>query len=151
MTYETSTIFHGDPKKALAAAESIFMTNGFRVERLGTYEISVTGPGMSNSRQNPLRGVSDATLQFGGSDVQFAAKLGGVESMRNFLILFPPGLGLILMASFYLTGMWSTQVAVTVLAALSPWIVLSPLITIKIKKKTIASIETLMHNIAHAA
>ena len=151
MTYETSKSFCGDTKKVLTAAAPIFMTNGFRVEQVSTSEIMATGPGMSSTRQNPLWGVRPATLHFGGFNVRFSAEPGGVRTMRNFLFLFPPGLALALMLTFYLAGMWPTQVAGTVLAAISLWIVIAPLIAIKTKKKTIEAIESLTHSIAHAA
>ncbi len=64
--------------------------------------------------------------------------------MRNFLYLFPPCRG-VLILGFVLAGL-PGQACWIVLAALSPWLVLSPLISRAVKHSTFEALDTLLQN-----
>ena len=74
------------------------------------------------------------------ADGSFTAKatLGGVATMRAFVLLFPPGLVLSLFVIFKLAGM---NVSWLMLLAAAPWVVIGPLMAGSIERRTTRAVE----------
>ena len=92
--HEASIKFDGDLKSAMAMAKNIFATNGFKLNENDQAALSLIGPGMNSTKQNPIRGISRGELKFTESTLEFSGELGGVEFMKKFLIFFPLALGI---------------------------------------------------------
>lgn len=145
MLYETSIPYSQDPQDALQLARSVLAQAGFRIESLDNRCLEALGPGLQNNRQNALRGASRLRILIYDETIHLFAELDGVVRMRNFLYLFPPVLGGILILVFLLVGLpWGA--CWTVLGAISPWLFLSPLIARNVRKNTLEALDTLLQN-----
>lgn len=78
----------------LQAALVALTNNGFAIVKRDGKSVDLTGPGLNSTRQNPLLGASRIHLELHGHELSLEAELGGVETMRRFLMRFPFMLGL---------------------------------------------------------
>jgi hypothetical protein len=146
--HEYEIPFSGDPAAALEVARTALLGQGFEIVDQSIGELRATGPGMYSTNQPPLCGVSEIAFLAGTSAIVARAQLGGVRKMKMFLWLFPPGLGLVLMISFALSGMPHSW---TVLLAVAPWLVLSPILSSWIEQRTTKAIDSLVRSMVQVA
>lgn len=143
--------FTGSTERAFDLALTTLTGHGFGIDEESADVLTFSGPGLMSTRQSPLLGATWLRLARVGSNLQLEADLGGVRRMRKFLVLFPPGLALFLLAVFQLIPGFNMQVAViAAVASISPWIVLTPLFSVMIQKRTVRSLEVLLQNLAAA-
>src|SRR5687768_6490824 len=95
--YSKTVPFSGRAAKALSVAQSAFISQRFKIVASSDYELRVTGPSIHSTRENPLRGVSEASIIIRSSTIEIKAILGGVQKLKTVLRLFP-----LAMALFYL-------------------------------------------------
>lgn len=151
MEYSKTVPFAGNKARALDVARSTFMSQGFQIVASSEVELRVTGPGLNSTRENPLRGVSEASVFIRASVIEVKALLGGVQKMKTFLRLFPLGMFLLFMVVFGVLA-WRLPpfrqwwIFLIPALALSPWLVLTPLIARSIGKKTMQAVDTLLNN-----
>jgi hypothetical protein len=151
MEYAKTVPFTGRASKALYVAQSTFISQGFQIVANTDSELRVTGPGMSSTRENPLRGVSEATIIVRPEAIEIKAILGGVERIKTFLRFFPLGMALFFLLVF---GVLALTVPVLriwwifliPLLALSPWLFLAPMIARSTEKRTTQAVDTLLNN-----
>jgi len=146
MEYKTSVPFAGSADAAIDIARSQFIVHGFKVNQSGPAEITVTGPGMQSTNQNPILGVTQAKISITSGHISVCAELGGVKFMQRFIYIFPPALCAFLgftMAFFPNTPKHSPLIVIAVAA---PWLVISPLMAKMIKTRTTKAVDTLVHN-----
>lgn len=113
-------------------------------------------PGLNSTRQNPLLGASKIYLALDGHQLRLDAELGGVDSMRRFLMRFPFLLGLGLGLFFGIGGgfMFGRQFGVgfgvpwaqgwtwmffsigVAMLPVAPWLFLSPMMSNMIRTRT---------------
>jgi hypothetical protein len=146
--HEYEIPFSGDPASALEVARTALLGQGFEIVDQSSGELRATGPGMNSTNQPPLCGVSEITFLAGTSAIVARARLGGVRKMKMFLWLFPPGLGLVLMVLFTLLGMPHSW---TVLLAVAPWLVLSPIMSSWIEQRTTKAVDSLARSMVQVA
>ena len=149
MEYSTSAVLNVSPEAAIAAACSLFMANGFKVEQPSATEIIAIGPGMQSTSEKAIFGVTRAEISVSSDRVDIHTELGGVQTMRKFLYIFPPVLGASLSLSFFafLDGPW--YVIFVGFAPIFPWVVISPMMVRWIKKRTTKAVDVLIHNISN--
>lgn len=167
-TFTTYAQTKANFNEAIDFAIGILTNNGFAITQRGVSSVSLSGPGMNSTRQNPIVGVSKITLTQRGGNITAEAELGGVDRMQRFLMWFPMLLGLGLAALFGIGGGllfgqqfgagfgvpwapgWQWLLVATGIAMLpvSPWLVLSPLMSRMIRKRTQHAVETLVRNAA---
>lgn len=165
-TYTTSTETPGPTGEILQAALTVLTNNGFAIVNRDELTASLKGPGLNSTRQNPLLGASAIRLALEGNQLRLDADLGGVDSMRRFLMRFPFLLGLGLGLFFGVGGglmfgqlfgvgfgvPWAQGWAWMLLALgfamlpVSPWLVLSPMISKWIRTRTQHALQTLVRN-----
>lgn len=151
MEYSKTVPFTGRGAKALDVARSVFVGQGFQIMTSSDYELRVTGPGINSTKENPLKGVTDATVIVRSASIEIKAILGGAEKMKTFLRLFPLGLAIFFMLIFGALA-WSLPdfrrpwIFLIPLLALSPWLFLGPLISRSIEKRTKQAVDTLLSN-----
>jgi len=145
--HTSSVPFHGDPAQAMEVAKGLFASNGFLVELPSPSRLVARGPSMTSTNQNPILGVTRAEIDIDLTSIRVAAELGGVRRMRNFLFLFPPGLALLLTAGFLVSG-FSWKHALIPFLAVSPWLVLSPLMSRWVRRRTVRALDAVLHNMA---
>lgn len=155
MRYESSTTLRGDASPALEFAVIVLTGLGFRIDSRTAEVVELTGPGMNNTRQSPLRGASSIRLQAALGRMKLEADLGGVESMGRFLFWFPTllcfGIGIVLSLVFlnlFGPGHWFYVVVALVAAEGIAWNFLGPFIARRIEARTRSELDTLLANAA---
>lgn len=147
MKYERRNNIEGNPAKALETARDMFVQQGFKLTSMSPTSFEVTGPGMSSTRQNALRGVSKAYVNLSGRELYVEAELGGARKMQRFVLFFPPTLILSIMLLFLAMVPGSKTIP---LAACIPqlvlWIPISLIWAPYIRKKTEKAVDTVMEN-----
>jgi hypothetical protein len=151
MEYSKTVPFTGHGVRALDVARGAFVGQGFQIVASDDHELRVTGPGLNSTKENPLKGVSEASIIIRSSTIEIKALLGGVQKMKTFLRLFPLGLALFFLIVFGALA-WSLPdlrrawIFLTPVLALSPWLFLAPMITRMIEKRTKQAVDTLLNN-----
>ncbi|HPO13090.1 MAG TPA: hypothetical protein PLI09_06560 [Candidatus Hydrogenedentes bacterium] len=149
MKYERWINLDGNPAKALESAREQFLQQGFKLTSLSPTSFEVTGPGMNNTRQNALRGVSKAYVSISGKELHVEAELRYARRMQRFVLFFPPALILGLMATFLVTLPGSKTVALaSCIPQLLIWIPISLIWAPSIRRRTEKAIDTVMENAA---
>jgi hypothetical protein len=151
MEYVKKLQFTGSAAKAMEAARAAFMQNNFQITASSDRELRVVGSGMSSTKENALKGVSEATITISSSEIEARALLGGAEKMKKFVIFFPLALALLFFVIFGVLALslpkfQNWMVFLIPVLALSPWVVISPLMAKAIEKRTIAAVDTLLNN-----
>src|SRR5205085_9122934 len=133
--------FTGRTAKALDIAKSTLLPLGFQVVSSSDYELRATGPGLNSTRENQLKGISEAAIIVRSSAIEMKAVLGGVRKMKMFLTLFSLGMALLFLTVFGVLALsiptfrhW--WVFLIPLAALAPWLFISPMMIRMIERRT---------------
>ncbi len=165
-TFTTSSATQGWSNGVLQSPISTLTQNGFAITHRNTTSVSLTGPGLNSTRQNPLLGASKITLHLTDDTINTHAELGGVDSMQRCLVRYPLLLGLGLGLFFSIVGglligqqsgvgfgigaiqgwKWMLLVLGGSMLPVAPWLVLSPLIAKSIRKRTQDAVEILIRN-----
>ena len=149
--YTTSVSYTGNSKRALAIAQSTLISQHFQVTSISDYELTARGPGVSSTRENPLKAVTEATFIIRNSAIEFKGVLGGAQKMIKFLRILPLAMG-----AFFLL-LWTIMaiavpmfrhwwIFIIAIAPLLPWVVLGPLIGRSIQSRTRAAVDALLAN-----
>jgi hypothetical protein len=145
--YQKSIEFTGDIDSAITLAKNIFATNGFQINQNGQSELTVSGAGMTSTKQDPIKGLTKGKLKVIGDKLEFTGELGGVQFMKKFLYFFPPALGFGL-AVFFVFTKQDINAGLTPVLCVAPWIIISPVMVKFIQKKTEGAIATALGNIS---
>lgn len=159
MRYSTSATSSKPMQSVLQSALVLLTTSGFEIVDRRENRVDLVGPGLHSSRQNPILGASRIQLRIVDRELMLEAELGGVESMRRFLMIFPFALGLGLGLAFAFLGAvgimpplgvgfgaeWVLRIGMGILPVL-PWLVISPLIANAIKSRTQRALDVLVRN-----
>ena len=165
-TYSTTAAMANSEEDVLQAAVLILTTNGFAIINRDENSASLVGPGLNSTKQNPLLGASKIHLELDRQQLRLEAELGGVDSMRKFLMRFPFMLGLGLGLLFGVFGgfafgqqfgvgfgvpwaqgwAWMLVAIGGAMLPVTPWLFLSPLISNMIQTRTQNALATLVQN-----
>jgi hypothetical protein len=151
MEYSKTVPFEGRGSKALDVARSAFVGQGFQIVAGGGDELRVTGPGLSSTRENPLKGVSEASIIIRASAIEFKAILGGAQKLKTFVRVFPLCMAIFFLSAFgvlawFLPVFRHWWIFLIPVLALSPWLFLAPMIGRSIEKRTVQAVDTLLSN-----
>ena len=164
--YSKTVPFTGDKAKALDVARTTFMSQDFQIIASSDDELRVAGQGLNGTKENTLKGVSEASIIIRGSAIEMKANLGGTAKLSKFLRIFPLGMALFFLLAIGITfGMialtegltlsesrqwwWIGLTAVLIpVLALSPWFFISPIMIRWIEKRTVQAADTLLNNMA---
>lgn len=169
--YGTQAMLTVSRQEAVRFATVILCQNGFKIERQNTNGIVLSGPGLQSTRQNPLLGASQVELSAERTTLALEAELGGVDSMRRFLIVLPLALGMVFFSLSIVTGgvvvavnfgqakqmladpghWWLWLMPLWPVWPIAPWMVLGPLMSRWMRSRTERALETLVHNAACAS
>lgn len=149
--YSKTVPFVGHAAKALDVARTTFMSQGFQIVTNSDYELRVTGPGLNSTKENPLKGVSEASIIIRAPAIEIKANLGGTQKLNKFLRIFPLGMALLFLIVFGVTALILPDfrqwwVFLILVLALSPWLFLSPIMIRWIEKRTVEAVDTLLNN-----
>ena len=147
MQYSTKRRYSGNESAAFSAVESTLLPNGFRIIHSGPTRLELKGRGMQSTKENPVRGATEISVETAGGSLRLNAKLGGVRFMAFFVCLFP----LLLWGSFAVTGLLKSGDGGSVFEAkalygAAVWLVIGPLMTVWIRKRTISALDDMMDN-----
>lgn len=150
MDYTKTVPIKGDGRKALERARSVFIQQGFQVSPISTQRFEAKGEKLLRNNHNPFHGVSRAIFMVSGGILTVEAEFGGVRRLRNFLYIFPPALGLVLVVSFSLAGNFAGKpwyMPYLPLGPVAPWVVISPLMAWSFRRRVIETLDTLLENL----
>ncbi len=165
-TYSTSAVTTCSADGVLQTALATLTNNGFTIVNREKHSVDLTGPGLNSTKQNPLLGASAIHLEMRGQQLHLDAELGGVDSMRRFLMRFPFMLGLGLGLFFGVFGgvafgrqfgvgfgvpwarglMWMLFAMGIAMLPVTPWLFLSPMMSNMIRTRTQNALTTLVKN-----
>ncbi len=143
--HECSIPFDGSAAAAFHLARTALLSQGFEVVSESEDELRARGPGMHSNQQSPLLGVTDFRLQVGSGSLHASSILGGVASLSCFVTLFPPCLVIGLWGLLRLLDM---DVPWTMTLFALPWVVIGPLISGSLERKTMRAVENLVRGMA---
>ena len=150
----------------LQFAITALANNGFAIVDRDDRSASLEGPGLKSTRQNPLLGASTIRLTLDDHQLRLDAELGGVATMRRFLLRFPVLLGLGLGLFFSVVGgfmfgrqfgvgfgvpwaqgwTWVLFALASAMLPVTPWLFLSPMISFRMRGRTQTALDTLVKN-----
>lgn len=164
--YSQSISLSGDKTLALQAAMAILTSQGFAIVSREKSCVEFRGSVMNSTRQPPITGASAIQVSVAQGQLALNAELGGVTRMRRFLIWFPPGLAAVLSLTLAAVGLgmgqafgvgfgapiaagwnFATFGALACLLAVSPWIVISPLLIRSMRARTLKALDDCLANI----
>lgn len=165
-TFTTSAIVAGLTDDVLKSAVATLTTNGFEITHYDKTYVSLVGPGLNSTKQNPILGASKIALRLNGKRLEAEVELGGVDAMQRFLMWFPFLLGLGLGIFFGIGGgflfgqifgvgfgvpqaqgwKWMLVAVGGAMIPVSPWLILTPILCRMIRKRTQNAVEVLVRN-----
>jgi hypothetical protein len=149
------TIPFPDPAKALEVLTGLFVRDGFRIDEKSERAVDLTGPGMINSRQDPLVGISGIRISQSSGSLSVEAQFDSIRKLIKYLAIFIVGMGVFFVILFGILFTRQGQAMATVvlisLAPLAPWPVLLPLILRWLKSRTARALDVLLNNTAYLA
>lgn len=148
MSYNKEIEIKGDAERALDLARAFFINMGYQVKPNGTDSFQAVGGGLNSTRQHPIWGVSKAELIRHDQRLSIDADLGGIQLLKWFLYLFPPLLALLLFFVFLIIKQHLDYSLLIPFLAISPWIVISPLMVYGLKRRTYKALDTLLINLS---
>ena len=151
--YRKSIAFTGDRTKVFEFAIMALTSVGFRLEAQSSSSLQFTGPGMNSSRENPLTGASLISLSVQEDELTLEAELGGLKRIRQVLIMLPAGLALLFLVlfGFLFRNRGFPFILFVSILPLSPWLILTPVLSHVMQKRTHRALDTFLHNIGVAA
>ena len=141
----------GDPAPAFDLAANVLVANGFRLERRDAQTLVAIGRGMASTKQNPLTGAGRIVLTRSGRDLRLEADLGGVRVLTRFLIGLPLGLFSAFGVAWLLSGAARSPLPPQAALAVAPWLVLSPLMIVLMRRRTVRALDDLLASLAASA
>ena len=165
-TFSVSAVTENTTDDVLQSALITLTNNGFAIVNRDANSAELTGPGLNSTKQNPLLGASRIRLKREGEELRLDAELGGVDSMRRFLMRFPLILGVAFGLLFGVVGgfafgrqfgvgfgvpwaqgwKWLLVAIGGAVLPLSPWLFLSPMMSNMIRTRTQNALATLVRN-----
>lgn len=166
-SFHTSSVAGPTSKSIFDTAIQMLGSQGFSISERTKSSVTLEGPGLNSTRENPLLGATKITLSINGKNLDADAELGGVERLQRFVTWFPFLLGTtlglfagfgggLLFGQLFDVGFgvpgaegWRWLVAALAFAMLpvSPWFFISPWISRSIQKRTEDSIATLVQTL----
>lgn len=140
-----------EPQRVLDVARATLAAAGFRVGPVAGGLLTAEGPGMTSTKQAPLRFASRIRLEVGEGRLALEAELGGLRTIMLFVWIFPPLLGLLLLAGFALAFRGedvSRGALLSPLLAVAPWVFLAPLMSYLFKRRARQTVESLADTLA---
>jgi hypothetical protein len=150
---EQTIRFDGDGQKAFEVALQSLLPLGFRIERRDEFNLALSNSARYlNSRQNPLQGISriDFTLRPGVLSVR--TEMGALTRMVRVMAYLLAGMlafFVLLFGTLWLTlAEFQGQPWILLLTAAPfiPWIFILPFMEGWLQRRTLAALETLLHN-----
>jgi hypothetical protein len=148
MDYEASQAFHGDARKALDVAASVFAGAGFRIDSRTPSSLLASRTALAGSKQDPLCGASRAEVHATGSAISLKADLGEVRKLMKFLTILIGTMAVTLAVILGILVFHRGQPPGVLfsLLAFAPWVVLLPVMNKLFKSRTRRALDTLLHN-----
>ncbi|MFM9066305.1 MAG: hypothetical protein ACKOUR_03065 [Planctomycetota bacterium] len=167
MHYRYEIVCRGSGREALRIIREALLANEFGIDAVDDRGFVARGPGLRSSRENAIRGVSEARVSMAGDKIELQAELGGVVRLGRFATFFPLALGASLALVFGLI-LWGVSILggngelarrpanlfIPLLAPLLttlPWLLLGPWLTRVFRRRTERAIESLVQSAAHIA
>ncbi len=152
MRYSTSRLFSGNGSKALRVVEAALLPNGFRIVDSSSSRLQLKGPGMQSTKENPIRGATEITVEAKNGTLKLDASLGGVVVLSLFVCLFPLALwgALALPDLLKSTGQSGALTAKSLYGA-GAWLVIGPAMSVWIRSRTTSALDNMLASAAEFA
>jgi hypothetical protein len=142
MQYVSATPIAGPPEAAIKIVRDALVANAFTIVSASPTAFEATGPGLISSNQNSLMGISKASVRAEQGVLQVQAELGGAARLGLFVMVFPFVLGGVLILTLHLANRPNGLLAPVL--AVSPWVVLGPLMARLFRRRTEKAINALV-------
>jgi hypothetical protein len=142
MQYVSTTPISGRPEAAIRMVRDALVANAFTIVSASPTAFEATGPGMTGSNQNALLGISKASFRAEEGVIHVQAELGGAARLGLFVMFFPLALGGVLVATLSLAN--KPNAVLAPLLAVSPWLVVGPLMACFFRRRTEKAINALL-------
>lgn len=149
MRYLKTLEYSGSEATVISTIENALLPNDFRILDKGSTMIDLRGPGMTSNRQNPIRGATHIHIEARDGRLHLQANLGGVLFMVLFVCLFP----VLMCGGFALAPVFTSNEGLSAfnreaLQFLLVWLVVSPILSLWIRKCTVRALDNLLENAA---
>ena len=154
MIYETSASYSGDPRLVMQSACDALSAADMRITTKTDTTIEFTGPKLNSSKENPVRGISNGRLSVTGSSISIKADLSCITRLITILACLFGGmeiLGIVVVAIVMRHSSLLPMMLGILIGSAAPWIVLLPLMSRWMKRRTTRAIDTLLNNLSVAA
>ncbi len=137
----------------LEACLHVLLPLGFELLRRTDTQVIVRGPGMNNTKQSALLGMSRGEFSWDSThQMHIYAELGGLRRMQLFMLLFPPTLIGVLGFFFYFFvpngALWTLNTAP---AMLLTWLLIGFLMGLWLKKRVYSALDIFVNNAVELA
>jgi hypothetical protein len=114
-----------EPKQVIPTVTKAFADRGFQISDITETTAELKGPGMINSQQDPIVGISKARISSRGEMLTVEAEFGAIRKLLAYMSVF-----IVAMALFFLVlfgfiftkqGQSPGTIALISLAPLLPW------------------------------
>lgn len=145
----------GDVKESLDRAVTNLTTNGFVIEERRPELVSLSGPGLRSTNQNPVLGASNVEIRSGIAELSMSAELGALRSLNRFVTWFPPPLTLLIVLPWAVLvplgvvpkgALW--PVAIVVGVQLPVWALIGFWIRRSLRRRTVKALDSVVRNAA---
>lgn len=149
MRFSATRSFAGNASEALRIAEAALLPNGFRIVDTSASRLKFKGRGMQSTKENPIRGATEVTIEAQDSVLKLDASLGGVVGLSLFAAILP----IALWATVTLPGQLKSPDGVftpKTLYGAGMWVVGVPALTFWLRKRTINALEDMLASASYA-
>lgn len=154
MEIRKTVSFSGSPDRALETARDTLVHQNFKLTATTRTSLEAEGPGMNSTKENPLLGLSRVRVDVTGHELSAVAEAGGVRRLLTIVSLVLVGVTIMDIALFsFLPNRngsgplhWYYGLAPT-----APWIIIMPLMTRWVRRRTNRALDTLLANAAAIA
>lgn len=146
MSYEKTIPFGGDAEKIFSLIRETFLPLDFQIMQASKNSIELKSPGTNWTQgQNPLYSISIISVKIINDEVSIKAEFGGLLLSIIILIGFLLFMGTFLGIIFDLAGHFKHRFIAPLVILL--WVPVIPVITIAMKQRAIALLDSLLNNI----
>ncbi|MBK6734143.1 MAG: hypothetical protein IPG61_08635 [bacterium] len=149
MRFAATRSYSGNASDALRVAEAALLPNGFRVVDSSASRLALRGRGMQSTKENPIRGATEVSIEAQDGVLKLDASLGGVVGLSLFAALLPVVLWAVMKLPGQLKSAEGVFTAKTLYGA-GIWVVGVPVLFYWLRKRTINALEDVLASASYA-
>jgi hypothetical protein len=149
----SKTIPFPEQKLVIPTVTKAFADRGFQISDMTETTAELKGPGMINSQQDPIVGISKASISYRGEMLTVEAEFGAIRKLLTYMSVFIVAMALFFLVLFGIIftkqGKSPGTIVLISLAPLLPWPVLLPAMYAWMNKRTAKALDVLLGNMEY--